>query len=80
MERAVLSGILTREAASGLTEAEKLQLIFYSGFSTSDKPDALSGRGIGLNIARESLKAWGGSLSVETWSGTGTVFTISLPA
>jgi chemotaxis protein histidine kinase CheA len=79
-ERAVASGVLSRETAMGLGEKEKLQLIFYPGFSTSEKPDALSGRGMGMAIARESLAASGGTLALETRIGEGTVFTISLPA
>ena len=79
LERAVASGILSPEAAMTLGEKDKLQLIFYPGFTTSEKPDSLSGRGMGLSIARESIAAFGGSLTLETRIGEGTVFTISLP-
>jgi signal transduction histidine kinase/PAS domain-containing protein len=78
-ERAVAAGILDRKTASAMEEKEKLQLIFCPGLSTSDEPDPLSGRGMGLTIARESLKAFGGSLAVESSPGKGTVFTITLP-
>ena len=54
-------------------EAEKM----FSPFSqrSSDK----SGLGLGLTIARQSVEADGGNLSVENMDGIGCVFTISLP-
>ncbi|HKP98359.1 MAG TPA: ATP-binding protein [Fibrobacteria bacterium] len=77
--KAVAAGILDREAAEALGEKEKLQLIFYPGFSTSEKPDSLSGRGMGLTIASESVRAWGGTISVASRPGLGSSFTITLP-
>lgn len=77
--KAVAAGILDGEAAEALGEEEKLDLVFAPGFSTSDKPDSLSGRGMGLTIARESVKAWGGSLSVASRPGFGSSFTVTLP-
>jgi two-component system, chemotaxis family, sensor kinase CheA len=77
--KAVATGILDQEAAEALGEKEKLQLIFYPGFSTSDKPDSLSGRGMGLAIASESVKACGGTISVASRPGLGSSFTITLP-
>ena len=41
--------------------------------------DDRSGLGLGLSIARESVEADGGSLSVRDVPGTGCVFTMSLP-
>jgi hypothetical protein len=38
-----------------------------------------SGLGLGLSIARQSIEADGGTLSVRDLPGTGCVFTISLP-
>ncbi|MEO5883072.1 MAG: HAMP domain-containing sensor histidine kinase, partial [Caldimonas sp.] len=41
--------------------------------------DDRSGLGLGLSIARESIEADSGTLSVRDLPGTGCVFTISLP-
>jgi signal transduction histidine kinase len=38
-----------------------------------------SGLGLGLSIARRTVEAEGGSLTVRDMPGTGCVFTISLP-
>jgi HPt (histidine-containing phosphotransfer) domain-containing protein/HAMP domain-containing protein len=77
--RAVAAGILDREAAEKMDANDKLQLIFYPGFSTSDKPDSLSGRGMGLTIARESVRVWGGTITVASRPGQGSAFTVRLP-
>jgi two-component system, chemotaxis family, sensor kinase CheA len=77
--RAVAAGILDPEAAEALGEKEKIDLVFSPGFSTSDKPDSLSGRGMGLTIACESVRAWGGTISVASRPGLGSTFTITLP-
>jgi signal transduction histidine kinase len=38
-----------------------------------------SGLGLGLSIARRTVEAEGGSLTVRDVPGTGCVFTLSLP-
>lgn len=62
-----------------ITDREALDAIFEPGFSTSDSVDTISGRGYGLNIAREKVVKLGGSLDVESTSGSGTKFTFVLP-
>jgi signal transduction histidine kinase len=64
-----------QDHCGGLTpgEAEKM----FSPFTqrSADK----NGLGLGLTIARQSVEADGGVLSVQNLDGTGCVFTISLP-
>ncbi|MEO7391744.1 MAG: HAMP domain-containing sensor histidine kinase [Ramlibacter sp.] len=43
------------------------------------KPGEKSGLGLGLSIARKSVEADGGTLTVKDVPGTGCIFTISLP-
>jgi signal transduction histidine kinase len=45
----------------------------------SQRSEDKSGLGLGLSIARQSIEADGGALSVRNLPGTGCVFTISLP-
>jgi len=45
----------------------------------SQRHDDKTGLGLGLVIARQSVEAEGGTLSVKNVAGTGCVFTISLP-
>ena len=61
------------------SDADLLSLIFEPGFSTSDSVTALSGRGVGMDVVRDNLKQIRGEIRVNTQSGIGTTFTLSLP-
>ncbi|MBF2000172.1 MAG: hybrid sensor histidine kinase/response regulator [Synechococcales cyanobacterium M58_A2018_015] len=61
------------------SDEELLSLIFEPGFSTSERVTALSGRGVGMDVVRERLKQIHGEIKVETQSGIGTTFTLSVP-
>lgn len=54
-------------------------LIFEPGFSTRDQVSDMSGRGVGLDVVRDSVRALRGSLAVESVPGKGTAFTFRLP-
>ncbi|AMV36443.1 chemotaxis protein CheA [Planctomyces sp. SH-PL62] len=54
-------------------------LIFEAGFSTRDQVSDMSGRGVGLDVVRDSVRALRGSLGVESTPGKGTSFTFRLP-
>jgi two-component system, chemotaxis family, sensor kinase CheA len=71
--------LVTAEAAERMGDAEALQLVFESGFSTAAMITALSGRGIGLAIVREALERLGGHVTVSSRPGQGTEFTLTLP-
>ena len=45
----------------------------------TQRSDDRSGLGLGLSIARQSIEADAGTLSVRDMPGNGCVFTISLP-
>lgn len=79
-ERALASGLVTAEEAEAWTEEQLRQLIFMSGFSTSELITDLSGRGLGLAIVQEKVERLGGEVRVETRPGEGTAFVLRLPA
>ena len=60
-------------------DEELLSLIFEPGFSTSSQVTALSGRGVGMDVVRSNLKQIRGEISVNTKTGLGTTFTLSVP-
>ncbi|MFA3781700.1 response regulator [Melioribacteraceae bacterium 4301-Me] len=79
IDSAVKSGIIKDEEKDKLTTEQTLALIFYSGITTSQAVTDLSGRGLGLAIAREKIENIGGSLSVSSEINKGTTFIIELP-
>ncbi len=63
-----------------LSREDALELIFFSGVSTSDFITDLSGRGLGLAIAREKIEQLGGFIDIaETQLGVGTTFRVVIP-
>lgn len=78
-EKAIETGLITAEAGSKMADFETWELIFDRGLTTADKLNLNAGRGIGMNIVRESVESRGGSVSLSTEPQIGTTFTIRLP-
>lgn len=78
-EKLITSGRVTEEQAQELTQAQLLNVIFNSGFSTKSVVDEDSGRGVGLDIVKDRVKVAGGKISVESEKGKFCRFTIKLP-
>ena len=80
-EKIVKKGIALKMIAPG-TAAEDprvVSLIFEPGFSTRDTVSELSGRGVGLDVVRDAVRALRGTVTVESTSGKGTAFIFRLP-
>jgi two-component system sensor histidine kinase and response regulator WspE len=78
-ERVVVRGLVTPETAAGLSDAELLEFLFLPGFSTRDSVNAVSGRGVGLNVVQSMVQEAGGSVVVRSAPDTGTIFRLTLP-
>ncbi len=75
--KAVELGLL---AAQDKVPDERIhELIFAPGFSTAEKLNELSGRGVGLDVVRKNVSELNGSIKVESEPGRGTRFVIRLP-
>ncbi|MDR3342772.1 MAG: response regulator [Treponema sp.] len=78
-EKIVERGFIPSEDAARLTREELMNYIFRSGFSTSSTVNNLSGRGVGMDVVRNSIEHIKGSILVESVDGMGTTFTILAP-
>lgn len=78
-EVAVRRGLLTEEAAAALPDAQAMELIFQSGFSSKDQVTDVSGRGVGLDVVRVKLVALGGEIEIDSTPGRGTTFSLKVP-
>jgi two-component system chemotaxis sensor kinase CheA len=76
---AVGKGYLSKDAAAALPDREAIQYIFRPGVSTSAVVTEVSGRGVGMDVVRETVERLHGMLDVESKSGVGTRFLLSLP-
>jgi two-component system chemotaxis sensor kinase CheA len=54
-------------------------LIFEPGFSTVEQVSDLSGRGVGMDVVRQNVRALGGRIEVESQPGKGTLIRLVLP-
>ena len=74
-----LLSITVRDHGQGMTELEQARIFdkFYRGRQGASR---IQGSGMGLAITREILQAHGGSISVESKLGEGSLFTIQLHA
>ena len=61
------------------TDKQIYELIFASGFSTADKISDVSGRGVGLDVVKNTIESLGGSVSIDSQEGVGSIFLIQLP-
>ncbi|MCF5933084.1 response regulator, partial [Xanthomonas perforans] len=67
------------EPGQELSEAELDNLIFASGFSTSEQVSQLAGRGVGMDVVRNEVRQLGGSVDIHSVRGQGATFTLRLP-
>ncbi|HET9919891.1 MAG TPA: response regulator [Ktedonobacteraceae bacterium] len=62
-----------------LSDSDVLELIFRPGFSTASVLSEESGRGVGLDVVRDSVARLRGTLVVDSTPGQGTAFTMKFP-
>ncbi|OCA90239.1 chemotaxis protein CheA [Bacillus sp. FJAT-27986] len=77
--KAVDKGIITEEQAEIMTERQKNELLFASGFSTVKEISDISGRGVGLDVVKNTIESLGGSVSINSRLGYGSIFSVKLP-
>ncbi|MCP3739114.1 chemotaxis protein CheW [Rossellomorea sp. BNER] len=79
ISKAVSRGIITEEMASTLSNRQVNELIMASGFSTAETISDISGRGVGLDVVKSTIESLGGSITIDSEKGRGSVFSIQLP-
>jgi two-component system chemotaxis sensor kinase CheA len=75
----VEKGIMTRDQADAMSDAEMLRVIFMPGFSTAKVVTEVSGRGVGMDVVRNNIERLGGWVDVTSVPGQGTRVSLSLP-
>jgi len=79
LDAAVRRGVVTRDEAKELRPQEVLALVFMPGFTTKEVATDLSGRGVGLDVAKTNIAKLGGIVDITSDVGIGTKMTITLP-
>ncbi len=77
--RVVERKLTTAEVAAAMSEDELLDFLFLPGFSLREEVTDISGRGVGLDVVQNMVKAVGGSVRLHNTPGQGTRFQLQLP-
>lgn len=77
LAKAIEKGLVSEGAS--LSEQEIFRLVLEPGFSTADTVTRLSGRGVGMDVARTNVEAMRGTLDIRSRAGQGTTMRLCLP-
>lgn len=77
---AVERGSISAEAARVASDDELLALLFVPGLTTKREADLLAGRGVGLDLALNTVRRLGGTIRLERRPGSGLRATLELPS
>jgi len=78
LQRAKEHGLVNRPE-SELLDQEIYSYIFLPGFSTKENITEFSGRGVGMDVVSKNIGAVGGTVTVDSTPGEGTVITLKIP-
>ncbi|GAC1446419.1 MAG: hypothetical protein NVSMB56_04910 [Pyrinomonadaceae bacterium] len=76
---AIRAGLVASEEAAQMSDKEAWAYIFRPGFSTAREVSEISGRGVGMDVAKFVVSNLQGTLDVDSTPHVGTRFTIRLP-
>ncbi|TCT26751.1 two-component system chemotaxis sensor kinase CheA [Melghiribacillus thermohalophilus] len=79
IHKAIQNGVITAEQSQSMTDQQIYELIMASGFSTADKISDVSGRGVGLDVVKNTIESLGGSITIDSRPDEGSLFSIQLP-
>jgi len=79
LRHAVAAGLVDAESADELTDQQVWDLVFTHGFTTTSEVSDISWRGVGMEVVKASVHAFGGRVTVRTQPGRGTAVHLMLP-
>ena len=79
LKKAISKGIVREEAAAEMDDSSVYELIFAPGFSTAEQVTAMSGRGVGMDVVKQTIEGLGGRIEIESQLGKGCLFRMVIP-
>lgn len=79
IQKAVNKGLIEEKTVESLTDSQVFDFIFSSGFSTAEQISDVSGRGVGLDVVKNTIESLGGSITIHSEMSKGSTFSIQLP-
>ncbi len=77
--KALEKDLITIDKSKNMKENEIFSLIFAPGFSTSEVVDKVSGRGVGMDIVKNTVNSLRGNIGIKSEIGTYSSFTLEFP-
>ena len=77
LKKAVEQGLVS--PGENLSDAAVHALVFHPGFSTAEKISDVSGRGVGMDVVKQSIEKLRGKVDFASVPGQGSTMTIRLP-
>ncbi|MBL1275270.1 MAG: hybrid sensor histidine kinase/response regulator [Ectothiorhodospiraceae bacterium] len=78
-KKLIAKKLISDKMVKDLEDDELLEFLFLPDFSTRDEVSEVSGRGVGLDVVRDMVKALGGSVNIKNRPGLGVEFILTLP-
>jgi two-component system chemotaxis sensor kinase CheA len=72
-------GLLDEARLAAITDDEATMLVFAAGFSTAKTVSDVSGRGVGMDVVRNTVEKAGGQIAMTSVKGQGTTVRLELP-
>jgi two-component system, chemotaxis family, sensor kinase CheA len=77
--KALEKELVLPEVLENMENDDIAEFIFRPGFSTADIITDISGRGVGMNVVKETVSELNGNIRIDTEPGMGTNFVLSFP-
>ncbi|MFC7047364.1 ATP-binding protein [Halobacteriaceae archaeon GCM10025711] len=78
-QAAVERGVADERALAAMSDDDVYDLVFHSQFSTRDEVTEVSGRGVGLDVVRRTVRDLTGSVEIDSRPDEGTTVRLTLP-
>lgn len=76
--KAISRGVPAEKVAA-MTDREVLKLVCMPGLSTAEAVTSTSGRGVGMDVVKDVVEGFGGSLEIESTERVGTKIIMAMP-
>ena len=77
--KAAERGLIAADEAASVDMPRAIELLFAAGFSTAEQTSDISGRGVGMDAVRSTLRGLGGNVVMTSEPGVGTTVQVRLP-
>lgn len=78
LQKAKMNGLVSDDVGE-LSENEIFNLIFSPGFSTKEKITTISGRGVGMDVVKNTIEKYKGQIHISSQAGQGSKFSLVIP-